>query len=138
MFIFNHHVEYIKELANEMADWLSRSAQIAYHNELSFKEEIIINSIVEDNTADYLEYPTYMSQLTKVVENNNWSDKHIRKYPRYHRIVDKLTVKNGKLFLGGTRFIPELHIARNNKNKYKNRTTFLLAGLESGSRKLYK
>ena len=53
---FDYSVEYIKGSENEIADWLSRSAEDIDHKKVSLYEEIVINSILEADINDPLFY----------------------------------------------------------------------------------
>ena len=60
---FDYTMEYIQGQNNQIADWLSRSAGPVDHEEISLKEECVINEILKRHDG---QVPEYSAELMKV------------------------------------------------------------------------
>ena len=106
---FSYDVEYIKGETNEMADWLSRSAEETMHRETPLKEEYVVNQIENDleYENDPTKYGNWMIRLSQIVKETRWNEDHNNEYEEYLKKKERLTVWNNKLYYDRTRFIPD-------------------------------
>ena len=104
---FDYSVEYIKGSENEIADWLSRSAEDIDHKEVSLCEEIVINSISEADVNDPLFYGAEMRKLSEIINHEDWTEGHKKKFTEFARCAEKLSVHSGRIFYEQTRFLSD-------------------------------
>ena len=105
---FDYDIEYVKGKDNEIADWLSRSTEITDHTVLPLKEEYVINEVRA--RMSYPVAPVYskeLKQLTEIIEKNLWTADKKKKWSKFWSKADRLSVLEGRLFLDGTKFVPE-------------------------------
>ena len=104
---FDYSVEYIKGSENEIADWLSRSAEDIDHKEVYLCEEIVINSILETDVNYPLFYGAEIKKLSEIIKHEDWIEGHKKKFTEFARCAEKLSVHRGRIFYKQTRFLPD-------------------------------
>ena len=113
---FDYTVEYIKGENNQMADWLSRSAEETIHHEVPLHEEYVINSLEDAKDTEVFregglsavkQYGPRMKKLVDIIKNQRWNEEYEEEYKEYTRVKDALTVKGQHIFHGWCRFVPD-------------------------------
>ena len=104
---YSYTVNFIKGSENQIADWLSRSAEEIDHRENPLKEELVVNALREETDEFHLEYSTEMKKIYDALLWNSWDESLKKKHKDYFRCLDKLTVHSEKIFYNETRFVPD-------------------------------
>ena len=104
---YNYEITYIKGDSNIMADYLSRSATETNHDEVPLQEESIINSLQKNNELSNIEYGEEMKELGRVILNDSWSEEEIKRFKAFYKVRDRITEKDGFLFLDQALYIPD-------------------------------